>query len=92
MERPADNGAANRTHDENGSVPLVISASGMLCSNPKTRPRIQPGHGNATQPITNPIAKRLTKAASKAVVLSGNEMGNIIPTDTAPKINPLMIP
>jgi len=75
-----------------GAYAFVISALGTLSSNPKTKPTIHPGHGKATQPITNPIAKRLAKAASKAVVLSGNDMGSISPTDSAPKINPLIIP
>jgi hypothetical protein len=75
-----------------GAYAFVINALGTLSSNPKTKPTSHPGHGKATQPITNPMAKRLAKAASKAVVLSGNDMGSISPTDTAPKINPLIIP
>ena len=75
-----------------GAWAFVMSASGMLSSNPKAKPTIQPGQGKATQLITNPMANRLVNAASNAVALSGNDIGSIIATDTAPKISPLIIP
>jgi hypothetical protein len=51
-----------------------------------------PGQGNWTQPITRPAPNLLMNAASNAVVLSGNCIGNIVPTTTAPKIKPLITP
>jgi hypothetical protein len=69
-----------------------MSALGTLRSNPKTIPIIQPGQGNWTQPMTRPIPNRLMNAASSAVVLSGNCIGSIIATVTAPKITPLISP
>ena len=75
-----------------GAYAFVINALGTLSTNPKTKPTIHPGHGKATQPITSPMANRLVNAASNAVVLSGNDIGSIIATDTAPKISPLIIP
>src|SRR3954465_8259 len=47
-----------------------------------------PGHGSCRRGITNPIPNRLQKAASNAVRLSGNDIGNINATSTAPKIRP----
>jgi hypothetical protein len=42
--------------------------------------------------ITSPIANRLKNAPSKAVFLSGNDIGSIKPTSIAPKIRPLTRP
>src|ERR1700730_2536410 len=68
-------------------------ASGRLISSPKSRPTSQPGHdGNCTQPITNPMAKRLVNAPSNAVVLSGKDIRSISPTSSAPKTRPAMSP
>lgn len=68
-------------------------ASGKLISAPKTRPINQPGQpGKCTHPMTKPIAKRLVNAPSKAVVLSGKDIGNIKPTSRAPKIIPQIAP
>src|SRR5205823_12243756 len=38
------------------------------------------------------MAKRLMKAASSATFLSGNDIGNIVATEIAPKINPATRP
>ena len=76
-----------------GAYALVIMASGRLSSNPKTRPIAQPGqNGSCTQAITNPMANRLANAAKSAVVLLGKDIGNIIATETAPKMIPLRTP
>ena len=75
-----------------GAYAFVTMASGKLSNSPKTNPINQPGHGNETQPMTNPIPKRLVKAAKSAVFLSGNGIGNIMPTETSPKANPLIKP
>ena len=53
-----------------------------------TRPSSQPGHGNCTSGMMKPIPNRLKKAASNAVRLSGNDIGSIRPTSTAPKTRP----
>lgn len=42
--------------------------------------------------MAKPIAKRLANAASSAVVLSGKDMGNIIPTEIKPKATPAIRP
>ena len=56
-------------------------------------PISQPGHeGSWVSGITSPIADRLKNAPSKAVSLSGNDIGSIKPTDIAPKIRPLTRP
>jgi len=71
----------------------VIIASGKLRSRPKVTPISQPGHeGSWMSGITSPIAKRLKNAPSKAVFLSGNDIGSIKPTSIAPKIRPLTRP
>jgi hypothetical protein len=67
---------------------LVTIASGKLRRTPKAKPINQPGHDNWTRGITKPIPNLLQKAASNAVRLSGNDIGNIKATSTAPKINP----
>ena len=62
-------------------------------SSPKTKPITQPGQeGNCTHPITKPIARRLVKAPSSAVALSGNDIGSISPTSTAPNTRPQIRP
>jgi hypothetical protein len=64
-------------------------ALGKLKSSPKRNPISQPGQvGNCTNAITNPMPNRLKKAPIKAAVLSGNDIGNIIPTETRPKMSP----
>src|SRR4029079_15821107 len=64
-------------------------ASGRLISTPKRRPTIHPGQlGNCTHPMTKPIAKRLVNAPSRAVFLSGNDIGSIKATSTAPNTSP----
>src|SRR5438132_9266151 len=76
-----------------GAYAFVMIASGKLKSSPKTSPISQPGQeGNWTKGITNPIANRLKKAPSKAVFLSGNDIGSIKQTSTVPKISPLKRP
>jgi hypothetical protein len=76
-----------------GAYALVMIALGKLKSSPKTRPISQPGQdGNCNKAITNPMPNRLKKAPIKAAVLSGNDIGNIIPTETRPKISPLKRP
>ncbi len=56
-------------------------------------PISQPGHeGSWIIGITSPIANRLKNAPSKAVFLSGNDIGSIKPTSIAPKIRPLTRP
>jgi hypothetical protein len=52
----------------------------------------QPGQGNSTQPMVNPMAKRLQNAPISAVVLSGNDIGNISKTSIQPKTMPAIIP
>ena len=72
---------------------MVMIALGKLKSRPNTRPIIHPGQeGNCTSAITKPMPKRLRNAPSNAVVLSGNDIGNIIPTEIRPKIRPLTRP
>ena len=62
-------------------------------SRPNRRPTSQPGQpGNWTQPMTNPMAKRLVNAPSNAVVLSGKDIGSIRPTSSAPKTIPAIRP
>jgi hypothetical protein len=62
-------------------------------SRPNRRPTSQPGQpGSCTQPITNPIAKRLANAPSNAVVLSGKDIGSIRPTSSAPNAIPAIKP
>src|SRR5678816_1839721 len=75
-----------------GAYALVMIALGKLKSSPNTRPIIQPGQGNCTSAITKPMPKRLRNAPSNAAVLSGNDIGNIIPTEIRPKIRPLTRP
>jgi hypothetical protein len=76
-----------------GAYALVMIALGKLKTSPKTNPISQPGQvGNCTKAITNPMPNRLKNAPSKAAVLSGNDIGNIIPTETKPKITPLKRP
>jgi hypothetical protein len=76
-----------------GTYLCVMMASGRLMSNPKRRPTSQPGQpGNWIQPMTNPMAKRLVNAASKAVLLSGKDMGSMSPTSSAPKSIPAIRP
>ena len=68
-------------------------AAGKLNNNAINTPTAQPGQlGRVTQPMTNPIANRLMKAALSAARLSGNDIGIIMATETAPKMSPLMIP
>src|SRR6476646_8627064 len=67
-------------------------ASGRLKSSPKRRPTAQPGHGSRTQPITSPTPNRFRNAPSNAAGLSENSIGNIIPTETAPKARPVITP
>jgi hypothetical protein len=52
-------------------------------------PISQPGHeGSWMSGITSPIANRLKNAAINAVFLSGNDIGNIKETSSAPKMSP----
>lgn len=74
-----------------GANALVMIAAGKLSKAPKRRPMTQPGHpGNTTQPITSPVANRSMNAANSAAFLSGNDIGSIIATETAPKTAPLI--
>jgi hypothetical protein len=76
-----------------GANAFVIIAGGKLSNAPKRRPVTHPGHpGKSTQPITSPIASRSMNAASNAVFLSGNDIGSIIATESAPKTTPLIKP
>ncbi len=42
--------------------------------------------------MTKPMAKRLANAPSKAVVLSGKDIGSIRPTSNAPNTTPAIRP
>jgi hypothetical protein len=76
-----------------GAYAFVMIALGKLKSSPNTRPISQPGQdGNCTRAITKPMPNRLKNAPSKAARLSGNDIGNIIPTEIRPKISPLKRP
>src|SRR5438132_8450338 len=76
-----------------GAYAFVMIASGKLKSSPNTSPISQPGQeGNCTRGITNPIANRLKKAPNKAAFLSGNDIGSIKQTSSAPKVSPLKRP
>src|SRR5689334_21922892 len=67
-------------------------ASGMLISNPTAAPIAQGGSGILTSGIRKPIAKRLAKARSIAVFLSGNSIGIIRATSSAPNSKPATRP
>jgi hypothetical protein len=75
-----------------GAYALVTTASGMLTSKPTSAPDRAGCHGSTTFAARNPIAKRLKNAAVSAVGLSGNFIGSIRPTSTAPTAKPSRTP
>ena len=76
-----------------GANALVMIAAGKLSNAPKRRPMTHPAIPvNQRNPITSPIANRSMKAASGAALLSGNDIGSIIATETTPKTAPLIKP
>ena len=78
--------------DKNGNILLGDNGIGKA-EQTEQEAHQQPGQpGSYTQPMTNPMAKRLLKAPSNAVFLSGNGIGSMSTTSSAPKTMPAINP
>ena len=94
---PVDQASDHQTNDtpKNQDRDILMCNDGVRKTDEQTKNKstTHPGHeGNCTQPMTKPIANRLANAPSRAVVLSGNDIGSIRATSRAPNTKPAIIP
>jgi len=93
VNQSSDNQTADAAENKNGNVLVGDDGVGKTDqqTEQKTHQPARPARG-WTQPMTNPMAKRLLKAPSNAVVLSGNDIGSMRTTSSAPKTMPAIKP